>query len=85
MDVNGRIHIVGVLVVDKPVEGVKQVRCASCRCADGCPVNRVAAPPKRDARTSKVSEGASKLTRMATLPLVYALVFCPESSFMQWG
>ena len=45
MDVNGRVHIVSVLVVDKPVEGVQQVRRACCRCADGCPVDRVAAPP----------------------------------------
>ena len=77
MDVNGGIHIVSVLVIDKLVEGVQQVGRPCGRCADGYPVNRVAAPPKRDARTSEVPEGASKLSGMAARSPVYALVVCP--------
>ena len=77
MDVNGGIRIVSVLIMDKPMEGVQQIGRPCGRFADGYPVNGVAAPPKRDARTSKVPEGASKLTGMAARSPVYALVVCP--------
>ena len=85
MDFNGRIHVVRVLVIDKSVEGAKKVRRESCRCADGSPMDRVAAPPKRDAWASKVPEGACKLTGFSARPPVYALVVCPKSSCMQGG
>ena len=77
LDVNGRVQITSVLVINETVKDGQQVWHTCCSCADRCPMNGVAAPPKRDARTLEVPEGACKLTRVAIRPLVDALVVGP--------
>ena len=85
MNVNGCVIVVGVLVADEPVEDLQQVGRTCGLRADGHTVNRVAAPAKRDARTSNVPEGAGQLAWMATPPLVNTLVINPEPGSKQGG